>query len=449
MKKIIILSLLAVMSLVLAGCAVQQPEGLPPPADSDAALVGQGFATGSYSRSYQFYNQFYDLPNYDDTAINTYVVQNGNWFSTNSLRAGGSAIIGEVTVTALPKRGGAGSAANIKLETACPTVYEIEFDDSGNYVIYNSANRVAPLDYFRVLRGRRPPLRQIPGTDDAIQIHSHHYTRVYESGVSWFTLFCDAGPRVPEAPSGLRTTVCGNSQTEGNEVCDDGNTITEDSCPYGQRTSCTACNADCTQSLTNLPLTYCGDRISDQLHGLAQGKEACDDGNTVTEQICPYGQRSCTACNADCTQSLTNLLVSYCGDGALSPTLEEACDDGNTINGDGCNSQCQRETSVCGNGVREESEACDDGSSNGNTACMYGEQTCSVCGANCQAQRQLTGPYCGDGVLQSREICDGSVFRGNLNSCSSALGVNAVGSVKCIDCKTIDASQCQFTVLKS
>src|SRR3989344_1001652 len=374
MKKIMILSLLAVMSLVLAGCAVQQPEGLPPPADSDAALVGQGFATGSYSRSYQFYNQFYDLPNYDDTAINTYVVQNGNWFSTNSLRAGGSAIIGEVTVTALPKRGGAGSAANIKLETACPTVYEIEFDDSGNYVIYNSANRVAPLDYFRVLRGRRPPLRQIPGTDDAIQIHSHHYTRVYESGVSWFTLFCDAGPRVPEAPSGLRTTVCGNSQTEGNEVCDDGNTITEDSCPYVQ-------------------------------------------------------QRSCTACNADCTQSLTNLLVSYCGDGALSPTLEEACDDGNTINGDGCNSQCQRETSVCGNGVREESEACDDGSSNGNTACMYGEQTCSVCGANCQAQRQLTGPYCGDGVLQSREICDGSVFRGNLNSCSSALGVNAVGSV--------------------
>jgi type IV pilus assembly protein PilY1 len=79
----------------------------------------------------------------------------------------------------------------------------------------------------------------------------------------------------------------------GAEACDDGNTVSETSCPYGQ-TSCTTCDATCSSVLTP-PGAYCGD-------GLTNGPEVCDDGNTVTESACPAGRTFCTACNATCTE---------------------------------------------------------------------------------------------------------------------------------------------------
>ena len=51
--------------------------------------------------------------------------------------------------------------------------------------------------------------------------------------------------------------------------------------------------------------------------------EMCDDGNAITE-ACPYGVRSCVVCDAQCQE--VPGVVAYCGDGALSHN--ERCDEG-------------------------------------------------------------------------------------------------------------------------
>ena len=96
----------------------------------------------------------------------------------------------------------------------------------------------------------------------------------------------------------LNGPYCGDGvvDTSAGEVCDDGNTTTETSCPYGDAT-CSACNSTCSAPLT-LTGPYCGD-------GIVQAGEACDDGNTITETACPAGQATCNACNATCSAVLS------------------------------------------------------------------------------------------------------------------------------------------------
>jgi len=59
----------------------------------------------------------------------------------------------------------------------------------------------------------------------------------------------------------------------------------------------------------------------------------------------------------------------------------------------------------CGNGIVDPDEACDKGTDNGQTACVYGETSCTVCTSNCQIAEGSVS-YCGDGIVQSNEKCD-------------------------------------------
>ena len=147
-----------------------------------------------------------------------------------------------------------------------------------------------------------------------------------------FALICGAGTQLVNGqclPT-PKQSVCGDGVVDPGEVCDDGNTVTEFACPYGQAT-CTACSKDCLTVL-NLSGPFCGDGIVDG------AVEQCDDGNTCTEG-CPYGTASCTVCSATC--QLVSSTGPFCGDGTIQ--FPEQCDDGNTTNGDGCSSTCQIE----------------------------------------------------------------------------------------------------------
>jgi cysteine-rich repeat protein len=61
----------------------------------------------------------------------------------------------------------------------------------------------------------------------------------------------------------------------------------------------------------------------------------------------------------------SSLSLPVCGDHITEG--KEHCDDGNTINGDGCSSKCRIEP--CGNGVIQSGELCDDGNPQSGDGC--------------------------------------------------------------------------------
>ncbi len=153
---------------------------------------------------------------------------------------------------------------------------------------------------------------------------------------------CDEGPNNSDERACTllcRNNVCGDGRLfEGVEECD-GGVLNSDFVANSCRTDCT--------------LPRCGDRVIDQ-------GEACDDGNTVTEN-CVYGREACEVCDAGCEP--VSGATSFCGDSITDATQGETCDDGNAV------------TERCPPGV-----------------------ACTVCTAQC-----VDGPgvpaTCGDGIV--------------------------------------------------
>ena len=155
---------------------------------------------------------------------------------------------------------------------------------------------------------------------------------------------------------------------EGYEACDDGNSDSDD-----------ACLTDCTAA-------RCGDGIHRRdLNPAHPEFEECDDGNDSDEDECS-----------------TTCISLGCGNGRLNEG--EECDDGNIEDADGCRNDCTN--AVCGDGVQRRDlqngedgfEACDDGNEEDGDDCTNG---CVIA-------------TCGDGVLRTNveegaegyEACD-------------------------------------------
>ena len=158
--------------------------------------------------------------------------------------------------------------------------------------------------------------------------------------------------------------VCGDTQVQAGEECDDGNTINTD--------SCISCKT-----------AYCGDSFT------RTGIEQCDDGNLI---------------NTDSCISCTNAI---CGDTFIYTGVEQ-CDDGNTNNNDGCSSTCRIER--CGDQILQAGEQCDLGTQNGVTCNPPYESSCTYCNLACQ-QQTIQGAFCGDDLVQpAYEECDYGVY---------------------------------------
>lgn len=178
----------------------------------------------------------------------------------------------------------------------------------------------------------------------------------------------------------------------------------------GQGPSCRgeACNAGGTG-----PALLCGNSELDD-------GESCDDGNSVPGDGCDgvcqveFGYE-CETPGEECESTLV------CGDGKPGPG--EACDDGDTDDGDGCSSDCRVEAGYtcsefgepctvtqqepeCGNSEVDEGETCDDGDTSAADGCSATCQTeegwiCRQPGEPCEKNE-----FCGDGVLNGDEACD-------------------------------------------
>lgn len=136
-------------------------------------------------------------------------------------------------------------------------------------------------------------------------------------------------------------TVCGDGRVTGVEACDDGDTANGDGCSGN-------CSREfgyaCIKGLMNQPgesgvsvcyVTICGD-------GIADGDEGCDDGNTIAGDGCgPTCQNEPTFVRTLVDGHYDPVAQLACGDGLL--TRGEECDDGNTLDSDGCSSSCSVE----------------------------------------------------------------------------------------------------------
>ena len=151
---------------------------------------------------------------------------------------------------------------------------------------------------------------------------------------------CDDANTVPTSNDGCSSTCkierCGDGIKQTNEVCDDGNTLSNDNC-----------RGDCQKDQS----ASCGDGTSD-------GNEQCDDGACTCDAPKKAANgRSCedadgrTACSADGgTCRNASKANAVCGVSA---------GDGNSDLPGACRSNCDEFS--CGDGISDPGEICDDG----------------------------------------------------------------------------------------
>ena len=234
---------------------------------------------------------------------------------------------------------------------------------------------------------------------------------------------CDAGCR----------SICGDGIVQPNETCDegalngtynhcdskctavlrcgDGIVQPEESCDDGaENGNYNHCNSTCSARIG------CGDGIIDP-----DNNEICDDGaNNGADGYC-YGDCSGSCGDGmiqseNCTCTIDRINIGLCEYESLGHNIanctetrfaRELCDDGANNGSAGfCNSTCNDNTAVCGNGKIELGENCDDGPDNG---------TPGHCNAECSDTLPI--PQCGNGHLDNEScICTQEMI--DAGSCS-------------------------------
>lgn len=252
------------------------------------------------------------------------------------------------------------------------------------------------------------------------------------------------------------------------EHCGDGNPDNGEACDTGAGRSI---NGPC---LPWCQLAVCGDGVvqsASSTSTVPSGNELCDLGTANGATTCPYGQTSCTICNATTCQPQTLATAGathYCGDGDIDVADSEACDNGTIgtaakpANGQ---TQCPYNTSCttcktdctgpmmptpaqCGDGsVDGPLEKCDLGAGNNTTTlpamCGY-SMSCASCAAGCTTPPTvISGARCGDGVPNTTpatggnpigpEMCDDGASNTTSANCPWA-STSAASLLNCTPC---------------
>jgi cysteine-rich repeat protein len=192
--------------------------------------------------------------------------------------------------------------------------------------------------------------------------------------------------------------ICGNSLLDGRETCEDGNTVNGDGCNSNcQNEACVAQTAPKKVCTTNADCGTpgsgytCVGMVSETRY--CETWSICEDSDFCTVDTCNDGQDTCVHTPKNCNDQVPCTVDSCNGaTGSCSNQVNNAaCDDGNACTDDICDAQ-----TGCANTAN--TLACDDG-----VECTTGD-TCvnKVCvgtpGEGCG--------FCGDGTTNGAEDCD-------------------------------------------
>lgn len=326
-----------------------------------------------------------------------------------------------------------------------------------------------------------------------VACHAHVSYHIPFSALAGTTYWIQIADHNPNGDGGwvvleLYCSVCGNSvlETEGGEICDDGNALDGDGCEH----DCTLTppvndNCPAATNITNgsLPVdlsaatsggvpacgptesmardqwydysaTCNGSLIVDTCGGGAlptviavyDGPEcpvvasnlACSDANDCpssdgTKVLLPVqvGQSLKLRVGTPAELSATGpdmlnvaCIPTQCGNGTIE--LGEGCDDANAIDGDGCDSNCT--PTACGNGVVTSGEQCDDGNTLNLDGCSAGCQVEPPC--LCTTVADCRGSLCAFDNPCNHASCDAGICTW---SCTAYGDINASGSVNLDD----------------
>ncbi|CAI2371646.1 unnamed protein product [Moneuplotes crassus] len=224
-----------------------------------------------------------------------------------------------------------------------------------------------------------------------------------------YTYSCDNS-----VPNNCFPSICGDGLSSPSEACDDGDNDSGDGCSN----TCTVESGYQCYGIDNQTCeAICGD-------GIQASSEQCDDGNFIAGDGCAV---DCTfETDFACTgQGTATQCSRVCGNGILlaSDDLTTSCDDGNLEDGDGCDSNCARETGytctstnlaasvcepICGDGLRLGSEACDDTNLADGDGCS---SNCTIEDKSMCVNQTPTGPsVCRVCVIEHCKECDPSDY---------------------------------------
>jgi cysteine-rich repeat protein len=214
---------------------------------------------------------------------------------------------------------------------------------------------------------------------------------------------------ITPSPDGA-VVICGNGLLEGDEQCDDDDTIAD-----------LVCTADC--KLT------CGNGVVDTMFG-----ETCDTGVASGADACPTACDDGMACTSDVLEG------TGCETRCINEPITAAA------NGDGCcpsgatsltDDDC---SPVCGNSAVEAGEVCDTGITNGAGVCPTSCNDSQACttdvlsmGGTCMASctnTAITAPANNDGC------CPTGANSGNDNDCIASCGNGVVDTAAGETCDT-------------
>jgi hypothetical protein len=223
--------------------------------------------------------------------------------------------------------------------------------------------------------------------------------------------------------------VCGNSEIDYGESCDDGNLVDGDGCAADcQLETCIAQ----TPGYPGVPIcddgSGCTVDVCDQSSGNCQNTSSCDDGIACTDDSCDLGTNTCvnTASNANCDDGNVCTNDSCVSSGCIYTAAGGSCDDNDVCTDNdlcvlGVCAGTDNGTCFCNGGTDCSSldDQCNTGSCNEQAgaceAVPVGDGTACDDGAFCTTGETCTAGACGGG---SATDCSGADDQCNTGSCN-------------------------------